>query len=68
MGSLKRFLTGLFSSSTVVGFVFIYYYCYHIINYVPEGVSFGNSLAILGIVLRLFIPIAVGAVFASYFF
>lgn len=68
MGSLKRFLTGLFSSSTVVGFVFIYYYCYHIINYVPEGVSFGNSLAILGIVLRLFIPIAVGSIFAGYFF
>jgi hypothetical protein len=67
MGSLKKFLTGLFSSSAVVGFVFIYYYCYHIINYVPDGVSFGNSLAILGIVLRVFIPVAVGVIVASYF-
>ncbi|MGK3143913.1 hypothetical protein [Pantoea sp. C2G6] len=68
MYSLKKFLAGFFSSSAVVGFAFIYYYCYHIINYAPDGLSFGNSLAILAIVLRLFIPVSIGVILINYAF
>ncbi|WP_312828979.1 hypothetical protein, partial [Pantoea anthophila] len=68
MNSLKRFLIGLFSSSAVVGFVIINYYCFEVINYIPEGVSFGTSLANLAIALRIFIPLAVSVCFASYIF
>lgn len=68
MNNLRRFLIGLFSSSAVVGFSIIYYYCYQIIDYAPDGLSFGNSLAVLAIVLRLFIPMSLGVIFINYAF
>lgn len=68
MASLKKFLIGLFSSSTIFSFIFIYYYCSKVIGYIPEDVSFGSSLATLVIALRLFIPLSVGVFFTGYLF